>query len=71
MKIEIFVMPAWIAGHPGPRDASGNIHVNLGSSPPCWNDAIGQGFMLEPTEAPWSRIFKGGIDEENEITDDW
>ena len=26
--------------HPGLQDASGNIHVNLDSSTPCWNDAI-------------------------------
>jgi hypothetical protein len=24
--------------HPGRRDASGDVHVNLGSSTPCWND---------------------------------
>jgi hypothetical protein len=29
--------------HPGSLDASGNIHVNLGSSTPCWNDVI-EGF---------------------------
>jgi hypothetical protein len=34
-------MPAWIAGiHQVRRDAAGNIHVNLDSSTPCWNDAI-------------------------------
>jgi hypothetical protein len=44
--------------HPGRRDASGNIHVNLGSSTPCWNEAIG-GVLPELTEAPSSRIFKG------------
>jgi len=26
--------------HPGPKDASGDFHVNLDSSTPCWNDAI-------------------------------
>jgi hypothetical protein len=31
--------------HPGPQDASGNIHVNLDSSTPCWNDAL-EGFCL-------------------------
>jgi hypothetical protein len=40
MKIQIFVMPAWIAGIQVREDASGNIHVNLDSSAPCWNDAI-------------------------------
>jgi hypothetical protein len=28
-SIEIFVMPAWIAGIQICKDASGNIHVNL------------------------------------------
>jgi hypothetical protein len=36
-----FVMPAWIAGIQARKDASGNIHVNLDSRPPCWNDGIG------------------------------
>jgi hypothetical protein len=31
-------MPAWMAGIQARRDASGNVHVNLGSSTPCWND---------------------------------
>ena len=35
-----FVMPAWIAGIQVRKDASGDIHVNLDSSTPCWNDAI-------------------------------
>jgi len=34
-----FVMPAWITGIQARRDASGNVHVNLDSSTPCWNDA--------------------------------
>jgi len=34
------VMPAWIAGIQVRRGASGDIHVNLGSSTPCWNDEI-------------------------------
>ena len=40
MKMQIIVMPAWIAGIQVRKDASGNIHVNLDSSTPCWNDAI-------------------------------
>jgi hypothetical protein len=40
MKIRTFVMPAWRAGIQVRKDASGNIHVNLDSSTPCWNDAI-------------------------------
>ena len=31
--------------HPGPPDASGDIHVVLDSSTPCWNDVI-EGFYL-------------------------
>ena len=26
--------------HPGPQDASGHIHVNLGSGSPCRNDEL-------------------------------
>jgi hypothetical protein len=33
-------MPAWIAGIQIRKDASGDIHVSLDSSTPCWNDAI-------------------------------
>jgi hypothetical protein len=35
-----FVMPAWIAGIQIRKDASGDIRVDLDSSPPCWNDGI-------------------------------
>jgi hypothetical protein len=34
------VMPAWTAGTQARRDASGDIHVNLGSGTPCRNDDI-------------------------------
>jgi hypothetical protein len=38
--------------HPsGSQDASGNIHVSLVSSIPCWNDAI-EAALLEVTEVP-------------------
>jgi hypothetical protein len=40
LKMQIFVMPAWIAGIQVRKDASGNIHGNLDSSTPCWNDTI-------------------------------
>ena len=33
-------MPAWIAGIQVRVDASGDIHVNLDSSTPCWNDTV-------------------------------
>jgi hypothetical protein len=36
-------MPAWMAGIQAPQDASGDIHVGLDSSTPCWNDGI-EGF---------------------------
>jgi len=35
-----FVMPAWTAGIQIRKDASGDIHVDLDSSLPCWNDEI-------------------------------
>jgi hypothetical protein len=38
MKKPNFVMPAWIAGIQVRVDASGDIHGNLDSSTPCWND---------------------------------
>ena len=50
-------MPAWMAGIQAPKDARpGNVHVNLDSSTPCWNDAI-EGALLKLTEAPAARIF--------------
>jgi hypothetical protein len=49
MKMQIFVMPAWMAGTQVRKDASGDIHVNLDSSTPCWNDTI-EG-LFELTEA--------------------
>ena len=55
-----FVMPAWIAGIPVRKDASGNIHVNLDSSTPCWNDA-NRGTLLEMTEVSEPRIFKAAF----------
>jgi hypothetical protein len=42
--------------HPVRKDASGDILVNLDSSPPCWNDAT-EGVLLKLTEAPPRRIF--------------
>jgi hypothetical protein len=56
MKIKIIVMPAWMAGIQFRKDASGDIHVNLDSSPPCWNDATEE-VLLKLTEAPPRRIF--------------
>ena len=45
MKMQIIVMPAWMAGIQVRKDASGDIRVGLDSSTPCWNDAI-EGFCL-------------------------
>ena len=45
MKMQSFVMPAWTAGIQVRKDASGDIHVRLDSSTPCWNDGI-EGFYL-------------------------
>ena len=33
-------MPAWIAGIQVRKDAYEDIHVNLDSSTPCWNDSM-------------------------------
>jgi hypothetical protein len=44
--IEKIVMPAWIAGIQVRKDASGDVHVNLDSSTPCWNDGV-EGLALE------------------------
>jgi hypothetical protein len=55
------VMPAWIAGIQARKDAPRNIHVDLDSSPPCWNDAV-EGAVLKLTEVPLSGTFKGARD---------
>ena len=53
-----FVMTAWIASIQQVRkDASRDIHVNLDSSTPCWNDAI-KGALLEMTEVPLLTYFQ-------------
>jgi hypothetical protein len=49
-ETRLFVMSAWIAGIQVRKDASGDIHVSLDSSTPCWNDAI-EGVLHELTEA--------------------
>jgi hypothetical protein len=43
MKMDSFVMPAWMAGIRA-QDASGDIHVGLDSSTPCWNDGIEESY---------------------------
>jgi hypothetical protein len=54
-----FVMPAWIAGIQVCMDASGDVHVDLDSSPPCWNDGIG-GLFFNRAKLIYS-FFKGEI----------
>ena len=44
--------------YPGLQDASGDIHVSLDSSTPCWNDAI-EGRLLKVTEVLLPHIFEG------------
>jgi hypothetical protein len=37
------------------QDASGDIHVSLDSSAPCWND--NRGVVVKLTEAPSTSVF--------------
>jgi hypothetical protein len=57
MRNADFVMPAWIAGIQVREDASGNIHVSLDSSAPCWNDS--RRAVLDVTEVAPPVIFEG------------
>jgi hypothetical protein len=52
-----FVMPAWIAGIQARKDASGDIRVDLDSSPPCWNDGT-EARCFKLNETTFSDIFK-------------
>ena len=63
-EMQIIVMPAWIAGIQVRKDASGNIHVNLDSSTPCWNDAT-EGVLHKLTEA-LHRYFRRRHEEHEE-----
>ena len=45
------VMPAWIAGIQVCKDAYGDIHVDLDSSVPCWNDAIGRALLNDQSSS--------------------
>jgi hypothetical protein len=64
--MRFFVMPAWIAGIQVCKDASGNIHVNLDSSTPCWNDSS-EGWLNWPR--PLRSLFsKEGTKEEKKFT---
>jgi len=47
-------MPAWIAGiHQVRKEASGDIHVSLDSSIPCWNDQLKRSAKLTGTPRPY------------------
>jgi len=59
-----FVMPAWVAGIQVCMDASGDVHVGLDSSPPCWNDGIG-GLFFNRVKLIYS--FFEGVHEEREV----
>ena len=61
VKMKVFVMPAWMAGIQCSQDGSGDIHVNLDSSAPCWND--NREVLLQVTGAPPVSIFTGGRHE--------
>jgi hypothetical protein len=53
------VMPAWIAGIQFRKDASEDIRVDLDSTTPCWNDAIGGALLND--RSPSSLIFIGAL----------
>jgi len=63
-------MPAWIAGIRVRKNASGDVHVSLDSSTPCWNDTIRSCTKL--TRRPsTSGIFKGGGEEPETRIAEW
>ena len=47
--------------HLGSQDASGDIHFDLDSSTPYWNDAI-EGALVEVTEVPLPTYFRRSRD---------
>ncbi len=50
--------------HPGSQDASGDIHVNPGSSAPCWNDEIER--LPGPTKSP-STLFSKEVTKSTKL----
>jgi ABC-type nitrate/sulfonate/bicarbonate transport system substrate-binding protein len=56
------VMPVWIAGIQARKDASGDIHVDLDSGPPCWNDGT-EARCFKLSETTFSDIFKEGHED--------
>ena len=53
------VMPALIGGIQFRKDVSEDIRVDLDSSTPCWNDAIGGALLND--RSPSSLIFTGAL----------
>ena len=53
------VMPAWIGGIQFRKDAFEDIRVDLDSSTPCWNDAIGGALLND--RSPSNLIFTGAL----------
>ena len=59
MKMQISVMPAWIAGIQVRRKRP-EIHVSLDSSAPCWNE---DALVRSTIESPEWLIFEGSHEE--------
>jgi hypothetical protein len=68
--MQIFVMRARIAGIRVRKDTSGDVHVSLDSSTPCWNDTIRSCTKLTK-RPPTSGIFKGGGEEPETRIAEW
>jgi hypothetical protein len=64
MKMQIVVMPAWMAGTQVRKDASGDIHVNL--IPALHAGMTNRGVLLKVTEAPPAPYFQRSGREEHE-----
>jgi hypothetical protein len=62
-------MPAWTAGIQIRKDASGDIHVDLDSSTPCWNEAVAAFCLIESKFPPHS-VFRGAY-EDHEVRKDF
>jgi len=50
------------------KDASGDIHVSLDSSPPCWNDGI-EGRRFKLSETPLATFLKEHTQIAKDLTD--
>jgi len=56
MKNADLVVPAWMAGIQVRTNASGDIHVSLDSSTPCWNDANREGHDIFTVNPEYPKI---------------